>query len=49
MKLILMQCQTLVKNLKLANEKDLLKLRLRGKGSGFLESPEKIGKTRFMD
>jgi len=41
MKSIIVQCQGLVKNFEKISQGEFLKLRLRGKGSGFLEGPQK--------
>lgn len=43
MKSIIVQCQGLVKNFEKITQGEFLKLRLRGKGSGFLEGPQKRG------
>jgi hypothetical protein len=43
MKKIIEICQNYVKNPSIIYQNDFLKLRLRGKGSGFKEGPEQRG------
>jgi len=47
MKRIIIYCQKHIKNCKQVNKSEFLKLRLRGKGSGFKEGPEGKGALFF--